>query len=89
MHILTKEQKVENFQELISQKERKIKNLQKEVEDLRRKMSGIREIKRTNPARTVGPIFTSGPMDLIPGAVRNDYIYNSEAPSYASLIGLK
>ena len=45
MHILTKQQKIENVEELIQSKERKVSNLNKEIESLRKKLKDLKEPK--------------------------------------------
>lgn len=41
MYSLTKEQKISNLEELITQKSKKVENLQKEVEFLKKKLSKL------------------------------------------------
>lgn len=45
MHSLTKEQKIENLDELISLKQAKIQRIQKEISDLKRKREKISTVK--------------------------------------------
>lgn len=54
MYQLTKEQKIANYTELISNKERKIENLRNEVSSLKRK---LQKLETTSPKRsTMDPL---------------------------------
>lgn len=79
MFQLTKEQKLENYQELLDSKRRKVENLKKEILQIEKKVA---KLQASSVSNSENKIKTSTDLDLIPGAVRSYYTYDPAAPSY-------
>lgn len=90
MYQLTNQQKIENLQEIKDQKQRKIENLQKEVSGIEAKIQRLKSkgSETSTPVSTTRGVKTSTPLEIIPEAVRSNYEYDSNAPSYESIRGL-
>lgn len=69
MYQLTKEQKLENYKELLESKKRKISNLNQEISQIQNKIERLQSI---NPGSASKKTETLTDLDLLPPSARRE-----------------